>query len=123
LTNAAPRPILADMAKYIAELSRSFSALADPTRRAIVGRLCDGPKSICELAEPFEMALPSLLKHVRVLEQSGLISSEKVGRVRTCRIEPHALRATELWIHEHISAWEKRLDRMETHIKRMKRRH
>jgi len=110
------------MAKYEAELGRSFSALADPTRRAIVGRLCDGPKSIGELSEPFEMALPSLLKHVRVLEQSGLISSVKVGRVRTCRIEPHALRATELWIHQHISAWEERLDRMEAHIERMKRK-
>jgi DNA-binding transcriptional ArsR family regulator len=110
------------MAKYEAELSRSFSALADPTRRAIVSRLCDGPKSIGELSEPFEMALPSLLKHVRVLEQSGLVSSEKVGRVRTCRIEPHALRATELWIRQHISAWEERLDRMEAHIERMKRK-
>lgn len=110
------------MANYETELSRSFSALADPTRRAIVGRLCDGPKSISELSEPFEMALPSLLKHVRILEESGLVSSEKVGRVRTCRIEPHALRATELWIRQHISAWEERLDRMEAHIERMKRK-
>jgi DNA-binding transcriptional ArsR family regulator len=110
------------MAKYETELDRSFSALADPTRRAIVARLCDGPKSIGELSEPFDMALPSLFKHVRVLEQSGLISSEKVGRVRICRIETHALRATELWIHQHISAWEERLDRMEAHIERMKRK-
>jgi DNA-binding transcriptional ArsR family regulator len=110
------------MAKYETELSRSFSALADPTRRAIVGRLCDGPKSISELSEPFEMALSSLLKHIRILEEGGLVSSEKVGRVRTCRIEPHALRATELWIRQHISAWEERLDRMEAHIERMKRK-
>ena len=110
------------MAKFATDLDRAFSALADPTRRAIVGRLCDGPRSVSELSEPFGMALPSLLKHVRVLGQSGFISSEKIGRVRTCRIEPHALRATESWIHEHISAWEERLDRMEAHIGRMKRK-
>lgn len=68
------------------------------------------------------MALPSLLKHVRVLEQSGLVSSEKNGRVRTCKIEPRALHATEEWIHQHVSAWEERLDRMEAHIERMKRK-
>ncbi|HWU48500.1 MAG TPA: ArsR family transcriptional regulator, partial [Asticcacaulis sp.] len=60
--------------------------------------------------------------HIRILEEGGLVSSEKVGRVRTCRIEPHALRATELWIRQHISAWEERLDRMEAHIERMKRK-
>lgn len=110
------------MAKFSTDLDRAFSALADPTRRAIVSRLCDGPKSVSELSEPFELALPSLLKHVRVLERSGLISSEKSGRVRTCKIETHALQATEAWIHEHISAWEKRLDRMEAHIERMTRK-
>lgn len=110
------------MANLSADLDRAFSALADPTRRAIVSRLCDGPKSVTELAEPFEMALPSLLKHVRVLEQSGLISSEKAGRVRTCRIEPHTLRETEAWIRQHISAWEARLDRLEAHIEVMKRK-
>ena len=108
------------MAKYLTDLDRMFSALADPTRRAIISRLCDGPKSVSELAEPFELALPSLLKHVRVLEESGLVTSEKTGRVRTCRIEQQALHATEAWIHQHISAWEDRLDRMEVHIERMK---
>lgn len=111
------------MAKYSTDLDRAFSALADPTRRAIVSRLCEGPKSISELSEPFDMALPSLLKHVQVLEQSGLISSEKTGRVRTCRIEPHALQETEAWIHQHVASWERRLDRMEAHIQRMKRKH
>lgn len=110
------------MAKFSTDLNKAFSALADPTRRAIVGHLCDGPKSVSELSEPFGLALPSLLKHVRVLEQSGLISSEKTGRVRTCRIEPDAFHATEAWIHQHISSWEKRLDRMEVHIGRMKRK-
>jgi DNA-binding transcriptional ArsR family regulator len=111
------------MAKYSTDLDSAFAALADPTRRAIVSRLCEGPRTVSELSEPFEIALPSLLKHVQILEQSGLISSEKVGRVRTCRIEPHALHATEAWIHRHIAAWESRLDRMEAHIQRMKRKH
>ena len=110
------------MAKFSTDLDLAFSALADPTRRAIVSRLCDGPKSVSELSEPFELALPSLLKHLRVLEQSGIISSEKTGRVRTCRIEPHALHATEAWIRQHIAAWEKRLDRLEAHLARLKRK-
>lgn len=111
------------MDKFLADLDTAFFALADPTRRAIVSRLCDGPQSVSELSQPFDLALPSLLKHVRVLEQSGLVSTEKVGRVRTCRIEPHALRETEAWIHRHVAAWESRLDRMEAHIDRMKRKH
>lgn len=111
------------MEKFSTDLDEVFSALADPTRRAILGILCDGPRSVGELSEPFEIGLPSLLKHVRVLEQSGLISSEKIGRVRTCKIEPDALQATEAWIHQHIGAWEARLDRMEAHIRRMKRKH
>jgi DNA-binding transcriptional ArsR family regulator len=109
------------MAKFSTELDQAFSALADPTRRAILSRLCDGPASVSTLSEPFDMALPSLLKHVHVLEKSGLVSSEKVGRVRTCKIEPNALRATEAWLHQHISVWEKRLDRMEAHIENKKR--
>lgn len=109
------------MAKFSTRLDDTFSALADPTRRAIVGSLCERPKTVSELSEPFEMALPSLLKHVRVLERSGLISSEKVGRVRTCRLEPQALQATEAWLKQHIATWEQRLDRMEAHIARMKR--
>lgn len=116
------RSILSLMAKFQIDLDRAFFALADPTRRAIVGHLCDGPKTVSELSEPFEMALPSLLRHVRVLEQSGLVSSEKTGRVRTCKIEPLALHATEAWIQRHIAAWEKRLDRLEAHIERMKRK-
>lgn len=110
------------MAKFSPDdLDRAFAALADPTRRAIVSHLCDGPKSVSTLSEPFDMALPSFLKHVRVLEQSGLVSTQKTGRVRTCKIEPHALQATEAWIQQHIAAWEARLDRMEAHIQRMKK--
>ena len=111
------------MAKYSNELDRTFSALADPTRRAILSRLCDGPASVGELSKPFDIALPTLLKHVRVLEKSGLVSSEKVGRVRTCRIETGALRASDEWLRQHISLWEQRLDRMEDHIKRIEEEH
>jgi len=110
------------MAKYSIDLDLAFAALSDPTRRAIVSRLCEGPKTVSELSEPFELALPSLLKHVQVLEQSGLVSSEKTGRVRTCKIEPDALHATEAWIHQHVTAWEQRLDRLDAHIARMKRK-
>ena len=111
------------MANYLTDLNSTFAALADPIRRAIVSRLCEGPKSVSELSQPFEIALPSLLKHVRVLEESGLISSQKTRRVRTCRIERRALRETEAWIHRHVASWEKRLDRLEAHVQRMKRKH
>jgi len=122
LTDGEGGSILSVMAKYSIDLDLAFAALADPTRRAIVSRLCEGPKTVSELSEPFELALPSLLKHVQVLEQSGLVSSEKTGRVRTCKIEPDALHATEAWIHQHVTAWEQRLDRLEAHIARMKRK-
>ena len=111
------------MANHSPDLDRTFAALSDPIRRAIVSRLCEGPRSVSELSEPFEIALPSLLKHVRVLEESGLISSEKTGRVRICRIERRALQETEAWIHRHIATWERRLDRLEAHVQRMKRKH
>ena len=111
------------MANHSPDLDRTFAALSDPIRRAIVTRLCEGPKSVSELSQPFEIALPSLLKHVRVLEESGLISSEKTGRVRTCRIERRALQQTEAWIHRHVATWERRLDRLEAHVQRMKRKH
>lgn len=111
------------MANHSPDLDRTFAALSDPIRRAIVSRLCEGPRSVSELSEPFEIALPSLLKHVRVLEESGLISSEKTGRVRTCRIERRALQETEAWIHRHVATWERRLDRLEAHVQRMKRKH
>lgn len=110
------------MVKFTPDLDKAFAALADPTRRAIVSRLCSGPQSVSELSAPFDMALPSLLKHVQILEQCGLVSSEKTGRVRICTIEPHALQATERWIHQHLTAWESRLDRMEAHIERMKKK-
>jgi DNA-binding transcriptional ArsR family regulator len=98
-------------------LDRVFHALADPTRRAIMSRLGDGPATVSELAEPFAMAMPSLLQHLQVLEQSRLIRTNKVGRVRTCEMEPTALDAAGDWIAEQRAIWEGRLDRMEAYAK------
>jgi len=93
-------------------LDRVFHALADPSRRLIVERLSRGPASVSELAEPLPMSLPAVVQHLQVLEGSGLVRSEKVGRVRTCRIEPVALRPVERWISLRRASWESRLDRL-----------
>jgi DNA-binding transcriptional ArsR family regulator len=89
-----------------------FQALADPSRRAMVERLCRGPASVSELARPLAMSLPAVVQHLQVLQDSGLVRSEKVGRVRTCQIEPAALRTAEKWIVERRTTWERRLDRL-----------
>ena len=89
-----------------------FQALSDPTRRAIVERLGRGPVSVSQLAQPFAMTLPAIVQHVAVLEASGLVASEKVGRVRTCRIDSRTLRTAEGWIAERRTTWERRLDRL-----------
>jgi DNA-binding transcriptional ArsR family regulator len=109
------------MANFEHRLSLAFAALADPTRRAIVARLCTGDATVGELAEPFEIGLPTLLKHIRVLEHGGLVSSEKSGRVRTCSLTPGALLNTDDWIRAHIATWEGRLDRLEAHLARKKK--
>jgi DNA-binding transcriptional ArsR family regulator len=93
-------------------LDRVFQALADPSRRIMVERLSRGPASVSELAQPFDMSLPAVVQHLQVLEASGLVRSEKVGRVRTCRIEPAALRSAEQWMIERRTSWERRLDRL-----------
>jgi DNA-binding transcriptional ArsR family regulator len=89
-----------------------FHALADPTRRVMVERLSRGPASVSELARPLQMSLPAVFQHLQVLETSGLIESEKVGRVRTCSIRAGALQSAEQWISERRSTWERRLDRL-----------
>jgi DNA-binding transcriptional ArsR family regulator len=89
-----------------------FQALADPSRRIMVDRLTRGPASVSELARPLAMSLPAVVQHVAVLELSGLVRSEKVGRVRTCHIQPVALRTAEGWISERRTSWERRLDRL-----------
>jgi DNA-binding transcriptional ArsR family regulator len=96
-------------------LDRVFHALADPSRRTMVDRLTRGPASVSELARPLAMSLPAVVQHVKVLEACGLVRSEKVGRVRTCRIEAGALRTAEQWIAQRRTSWERRLDRLGEH--------
>lgn len=99
-----------------AALDLAFQALADPTRRGMLVRLSRGPASVSELAKPLPMSLPAVLQHLQMLEASGLVRSEKKGRVRTCRIEPKALSAAEHWISEQRALWEGRLDRLEDYL-------
>ena len=100
------------MLNQSAQLDQMFQALADPSRRAMLERLCKGPASVSDLAEPFQMSLPAVLQHLQVLEQSGLVKTEKVGRVRTCSVETKALRSVEQWITARRTAWEARFDRL-----------
>jgi DNA-binding transcriptional ArsR family regulator len=93
-------------------LDLAFQALADPTRRAMIERLSHGPASVGELARPLAMSLPAVMQHLAVLEHSGLVVSEKIGRVRTCRIQPAALSLAEQWINARRAEWERRLDRL-----------
>ncbi|WP_271895146.1 ArsR/SmtB family transcription factor [Candidatus Phyllobacterium onerii] len=95
-----------------APLDLMFQALADPSRRTMVERLSRGPASVSELAKPFAMSLPAVVQHLQVLEASGLIRSEKIGRVRTCHIEWAALQTAEEWMLERRKTWEHRLDRL-----------
>jgi DNA-binding transcriptional ArsR family regulator len=89
-----------------------FGALSDPTRRAMIDRLIDGPASVSELAAPLHISLPAVVQQLHVLEASGLVRSRKLGRVRTCTIEPAALSVAERWIAERRRTWEQRLDRL-----------
>ena len=100
------------------QLDLVFQALADPTRRVMVERLTRGPASVSALAEPLAMSLPAVMQHLRVLEASGLVRSEKVGRVRTCQIEPVGLQSAERWISERRTTWERRLDRLGQYLVR-----
>lgn len=93
-----------------------FRALSDPTRRHVLERLSSSPASFSELAEPFEMALPSFLEHLRVLEGCGLVCSEKTGRVRTYRLVPKRLRIAEDWLAKQRVLWERRLDRLDAYL-------
>jgi DNA-binding transcriptional ArsR family regulator len=104
------------MLNQSASFDLMFQALADPSRRAMVERLCRGPASVSELAEPLEMSLPAVLQHLQLLETSGLIKTEKVGRVRSCSIESKALRRAEDWIIARRSAWEQRFDRLGAYL-------
>ena len=106
------RMILKNMLNQSAALDLMFQALADPSRRVMVEQLTRGPASVSELAKPLAMSLPAVVQHLQVLEASGLVRSDKAGRVRTCHIEPKALRTAEHWIAERRTTWERRLDRL-----------
>jgi DNA-binding transcriptional ArsR family regulator len=99
-----------------APLDLVFQALAVPARRAMVERLSLGPASVSQLAKPLPMSLAAVVQHLQVLEASGLIMSEKTGRVRTCRIQPKALKTAEDWIARRRASWERRLDRLAKHL-------
>jgi DNA-binding transcriptional ArsR family regulator len=101
------------------DLNRLFNALADPARRAMVDRLSRGAAPVSELARPLPMSLPSVLQHLGVLEDSGLVRSEKIGRVRMCSIEPGALSLAEQWINARRVAWEHRLDRLGAYLQNL----
>jgi DNA-binding transcriptional ArsR family regulator len=93
-------------------VDRIFHALGDPTRRAMVVKLSDGPISVSQLAAPLSMTLAAVVQHLQLLEESGLVRTEKIGRVRTCRINPKGLDAVQKWIEDRRSVWEKRLGRL-----------
>lgn len=102
------------------QLDRVFHALADPARRAILERLGRGPAPVTELARPLPMSLPAAMQHLTVLEEAGLVRTEKVGRVRTCAIDPRALSRAEQWINSRRIEWERRLDRLGTYLETLK---
>jgi DNA-binding transcriptional ArsR family regulator len=98
-------------------LSATFSALADPTRRAILARLALGETSVTKLAEPFEMSLPAVSKHLKVLERAGLIARGREAQWRPCRIQPDALKGVDDWLESYRRLWEERLDRLEEYLR------
>ena len=112
LTHARSTRIRKHMLGQSVPLDLMFHALADPTRRSMVERLSRGPASVSELAQPLDMTLSAVVQHLQVLEASGLVRTQKVGRVRTCRVEPQALRLAERWIAARRTSWERRLDHL-----------
>ena len=105
--------VVSHMANYCVELDLTFHALADPTRRAVIQRLCRGPATVSELAEPFDITLPSFMKHVGVLEGIGLIRSKKSGRVRTCTLDHKQLAAAERWFGKQRAIWKSRYENLD----------
>ncbi|MBX3598237.1 MAG: helix-turn-helix transcriptional regulator [Rhizobiaceae bacterium] len=107
------------MSKHHADLSLIFHALADPTRRSILTRLAEGAAPVTELFEPTGLRLPTVMRHLSVLEEAGLIATTKDGRVRTCAIVPEALEPIRTWLDEQRSIWESRLDRLDDYVTRL----
>ncbi len=104
------------MPNFLATLDSTFGALADPTRRAIVARLAEGPATVSDLAEPFDMAMPSLLLHIKKLEKAGLVTSKKTGRVRTCSAALGPLNEATQWMKSQHTLWQQRLERLEAFL-------
>ncbi len=109
------------MAKHDSNLSLLFHALADPTRRAMLSRLAEGPAPVTELANPTGLRLPTVMRHLSVLEEAGLITTAKDGRVRTCAIVPEALIPMRTWLDEQRAIWEARLDRLDDYVMNLKK--
>lgn len=107
------------MAYHSKDLDALFHALADPTRRAILARLAQGPASVSELAAPFDMALPSFMTHLKRLEDGGLIETNKTGRVRSCALIPEAFAPVQHWLDSQRAVWEARLDRLDDYIRNL----
>jgi DNA-binding transcriptional ArsR family regulator len=103
------------------QLSATFSALADPTRRAILARLSKGQASVTELAKPFDMTLPAISKHLKVLERAGLVSRGREAQWRPCRLDASRLKDVDDWVERYRSFWEQRLDRLDTYLKELQR--
>ena len=118
LTGPSREVILNRMVQYSTDLDRTMAAMADPTRRGILERLAEGPATVSELAEPFDMSLPGVLKHVRVLEGVGLVETHKHGRTRECRLGPARLDNVQRWIEDYRRQWEARLDRLEVFLRK-----
>lgn len=112
LPSAVPHAILKQMLNYQTPIDRVLQALADPTRRIMIERLSRGDASVSELAEPLDMSMPAVMQHLQILETSGLVKSEKTGRVRTCRIDAAALAPLERWVSERRAMWEQHFDRL-----------
>ncbi len=108
------------MLQHSAPLDLAFQALSDPTRRAMVERLSRGPASVSELALPFPMSMSAVVQHLKILEASGLVASEKTGRVRTCRVDAQALSAAERWINDRRRTVERSLDRLAAFLEETK---
>ena len=121
MTSNGRAAIVIRMANNTNQLNNAFGALSDPTRRAIVMRLCAGEASVGELAKPFDMALPSLMKHLRILESCGFIETEKIGRIRTCALHTASLETIETWLAAQREIWEQRLDRLELYVETLKK--
>ena len=111
------------MLDHSGKLDRTFQALSDPTRRQMIERLCVGPASVSELARPLAMSLAAVVQHVQVLEASGVVRSEKRGRVRMCRLHPEALRAVGHWVADRQAEWEARLDRLGEYLHQHENEH